>query len=511
MLQLIPVTEQPTADGRSRRFAKFCAVFAIAVLFHGLLLPMVETGGDAAEAWLFVKKLSWGLPIADREWNHRTVRFGILGPAYATQAFLGTSAWVYYVAPLTMCGLSSALLFRLADRRMSQTAAWAVTAAFCLFPQIHTVATQLKPEIFSLVYILASANAIVSFGDTRKTRYLIAGGIWLFVAYGTKAPNLFYVPGLLALLFAEGGRGKAALVFGGVALALGGLENAAHVTAGQTYGRIGYMMAKHFTSPTLAPMGVLGLFERYTQLTGAWAWLLGLTVLATVGLLVRRKDLGRFERAIVVFPLVFFVITTFAVKSIDPIAPAQPFRDRYLSSAIPWMLLTIALAARHLGPELSGRVRARGPWLVAGIGGLLVIVQIALNPVSLGDHPLRLFPRYQAQFSEAFRSGAPVYEAGPGHNSLRVTRSLFWSPTLNQNDEGEHAVAPRMRRSKKVPGYWYMVDESRWSAHPRPTRRKIIRRWRGTDQLEVYRVLEIADGKVTADLFRMRVRAVPQR
>lgn len=504
------MTEQPTAPGQGHRFATLCGVFVAAVLFHGLLLPMVETGGDAVEAWLFVKKLSWGLGIREHDWNHRTVRFGILGPAYVAQTLLGTGAWVYYVAPLTMSGIASALLFRLADRRLGRTSAWAVTAVFCLFPQIHDVSAQLKPEIFSLVYLLASANAVVSFGDTRKVRCLVFGGVWLFVAYGTKVPALFFVPGLAALLFAEGGRGKAALVLGGVALLLGGAENAIHLAAGQEYGRLGYMMAKHFSSPTLAPTSLLGLFERYTQLTGAWSGLLGLYVLATVAVFVRRKQVRGFEWAVVVVPLIFFVFTTFAVKSLDPIVPAQPFRDRYLSAAVPWMLLTVAVAARHVGPELSARLQTRSRWALAGVVALLGIVRVLMHPVPFAEHPLRLLPGYQAQFSEAFREGRPVFTTGARHNPLRVARSLFWSPTLNLGGGGGPADAvPRMHRPKGAPRHWYLVDESLWSGLRRPARRRMIRRWRGSRQLEAYRVIELDDGKVTGDLFRLRSAIVP--
>ena len=330
-------------NARARLVVTLFCVFAAAVAFHGVLLPMVETGGDAVEGWFFVKKLSWGIEITDREWNHRTVRFGILGPAYAAATVFGTRPWVYYVAPLLMSGIAAVLLFRLVDRRFGRSSAWLITGAFCLFPQIHDVAAQQKPEIFSLVYVLGCANALAAFGDTEKRAHLVVAGVWLFFAYWTKLPNLFFVPGLVALLLAEGGRAKEAALFGGTALLLIGAENIVHVSAGQEYGRVGYTVAKHFTSKALESTDLIGLFGRYTQLTGTWALLFAAYGVAAVVTIARRKTLTRFEQALVVLPLVFFVCTTFAIKSVDPLVPAQPFRDRYLSAAVTQVFAAVVL------------------------------------------------------------------------------------------------------------------------------------------------------------------------
>lgn len=496
------MTDDAPDNARARLVVTLCCVFAAAVAFHGVLLPMVETGGDAVEGWFFVKKLSWGIEITEREWNHRTVRFGILAPAYAAATVFGTRPWVYYVAPLLMSGIAAVLLFRFIDRRFGRPSAWLITSAFCLFPQIHTVAAQQKPEIFSLVYVLGCANALAAFGDTKKRAHLVLAGVWLFFAYWTKLPNLFFVPGLVALLLAEGGRAKEAALFGGTALLLIVAENVAHVSAGQEYGRLGYMVAKHFTSKALESMDLMGLFGRYTQLTGTWALLFAAYVMAAVFAIVRRTTLTPFERALVVLPLVFFVCTTFAVKSVDPLVPAQPFRDRYLSAAVPWMLLTVLIAARAL---LAGRIEAQKRWLVPTVIGLATAGRLATHPIPLEEHPLRLLPDYEAEFAEAFEDGRPVF-ATESRQGLRVARNLFWSPALNHDGE----ELPVIRKAKNEPKYWYLVDETRWLAGSRGSRRRAVRSWRGASHLEAYRIIEKEDGKFITDLFRLRTASVPR-
>lgn len=496
------MTDDPPDRTRAQLIITLCCVFSAAVAFHGMLLPMVETGGDAVEGWFFVKKLSWGIEITDREWNHRTVRFGILGPAYVAAAVLGTRPWVYYVAPLLMSGLAAVLLFRFTDRRFGRSEAWLITSAFCLFPQVHGVAAQQKPEIFSIVYMLACANALAAFGDTKKRHHLVFAGVCLFFAYWTKLPNVFFVPGLLALLLAEGGRAKEAVWFGGTALLLIATENIAHVAAGQEYGRLGYMIAKHFTSKALESTDVLGLFGRYTQLNGTWALLFVSYSLAAVVAIARRKVLRPTERALVVLSLVFFGCTTFAVKSLDPLVPAQPFRDRYLCAAVPWMLLTVLISTRVL---LAGRIEFCKRGVVPAAIGLATLGRVATHPVPLREHPLRLLPKYEAEFAETFEHGRPVF-ATESRQGLRVARNLLWSPALNHDGD----ALPIIRTAKTEPKHWYLIDETRWNAESRHSRRRAIRSWRGSSHLEAYRIIEKEDGKFLADLFRMRVGTVPR-
>ncbi|MCR9159584.1 MAG: glycosyltransferase family 39 protein [Nannocystaceae bacterium] len=487
---------------RSRLAFTLLGVFAATVVFHAVMLPMVETGGDAVEGWFFVKKLSWGYDITEREWNHRTVRFGILGPAYAAVTLLGTRPWVYYVAPLLSSGIAAALLFHLTDRRLGRVAAWVAAAAFCLLPQIHLVAAQQKPSIFSIVYLLACANALAAFGDTKRHLHLVLAGVWLFFAYWTKVPNLFFVPGLAAVLLAEGGRAKQALVFGGTALVLIAAENGAHVWAGQEYGRLGYMLHKHFTSAALEPTDVLGLFERYTQLRGAWAVLFGTYLIAVATSIVRREALGPFERALVVLSVGFFVCTTFAVKSLDPLVPAQPMRDRYLTVAVPWMLLTVLVAARAL---LAKHTVPAARWLLPTAIGVAALGRLATHRVPMREHPLRILPAYEATFRDAFEDGRPVF-ASESRKPLRVARNLLWDPALNHDGK----ALPIIRWVKGEPQYWHLVDETRWQAERPRSRRRAVRGWRGESHLEAYRIIEEEDGKFITDLFRLRTAPIPR-
>ncbi len=489
----------------------FVGLFAL--MAQVATLPMVETGGDAVESWLHVKRFVLGAPVPVSEWNHRTVRFGILLPVYLVQVILGTKAWVYSVTPVAMSVAATVLVFRIATRRWGAAIGALAAASFVLFPEVHLVGAQQKPEIFSLVYMLGCVDAVLALSKDRRPWRVVVAAVFFFFAYWTKLPNLFFIPGLGGLLYAVGGRRKEFVLGAGVLLGLIGLENGGHVfLAGQEHGRLSYSLNNHLQSPTLAPIAFSDLFRRYTDLVGSWAVLMIAFSFASAAMLIARKRFERTDLALLGLPLGFVLLTSFAVKSIDPLVPVQPFRDRYLCVAIPGMIFALCSAACVFLRPVAQRWRLHG---LRGVVAACVIavtglgLQVAMRPVPFDMHPLVVLPRYEREFTAAYEAGDPIISTDPRNNALRVSRSLFWSPPPDRSS-GE---LPRIRRALAEPRFRYIVDEQAIElGKKQKARRRYERSIRGQDALEAHRLLAFDDdGKLLYDLLRFRVAQVPQR
>ena len=120
---------------------------------------MIHTGVDERDYWYAAKALSQGLPFP--AFSHRTVRWAIILPVALLQKLLGTHPNVYYVAPL-LNALAQTLLLYLFGKRIRGRFVGILSAVMLIFfPYQIRAASQVRPEIFSITYMLLCAYLLV--------------------------------------------------------------------------------------------------------------------------------------------------------------------------------------------------------------------------------------------------------------------------------------------------------------------------------------------------------------
>ncbi len=434
-----------------RRIVAGLVLFTLA--FRLLTLMMIATGIDERDYWFSARRLLLGLPYDNIQ--HRTIRFAVILPVLAAQALFGTHPDVYYVVPLVLSLVQVALIYRVGLRLHGRAAGFVAALMLVTFPYMIRGGSQVRPDSFSLTYVLASFSFFLAYldGERDRTRNLLVSSVFLFVAYQAKITNIYFAPGfLLAILAFRRGRGRGrrdALLFCAPLLVLYAVEHALlYRLSGDPLGQIGIIIHNHFTGDYIAPMDFWGLFGRFSPGKLPWYWMavLLLAAAAAVRYAVRRKP-DAATAALLALAASFLLGETFVVKSIHPVIPVEPFIHRYLLGMLgPVLLLDAPLLVdvwRRVRPA-AGPLRARScaslmaAVLLAAAGafsipGLPRSVRIyANNPLRPSEHPLALVEDYRRTVSDAFDRGVPVVATDDlsGRNPLETCAQFFVSDSV---------------------------------------------------------------------------------
>ncbi len=407
------------------------------LFFRLLTAANIETGGDAAGVWFYAKKLLYGLPY-DR-WSHHAARFGMIFPVYLIQAVFGTHPVVYYITPLLFFLLQILFLYKIGLRAHSIKLAYLSSMLLIFFPQMFRHAVQIKPGGFCATYILISVYFLFKFHDSEDhpNVYVLLSSVFLFLAYLAKITSLFFLPGIVLSIWVLRKRIRYIIVFCSLLFVLFLGETAIYyLVAGFKFGRIGIIMGAHLSSGNLQPLSsFLDLFDRYTGMIGYWkiyffAYLLSTCFLAVVA---KRIEMDEKIKSLLIIPLGFFLLLTFAVKSIDPVIPAMSFNHRHLVLAAPLMMLIISYSLIVAFRSLQGALfKGRSvPSLLKGIkpvplyalitGFLAVLSLLAFIFVLpyypkyardrfFYDHPFQLAFQYHRVLNHAYTSGIPIIQ-----------------------------------------------------------------------------------------------------
>lgn len=448
------------------KLGKKDAVIILSLIFLALwvrlsTLMMVHTGVDERDYWFAAKAISQHLPYP--ELSHRTVRWAVILPVAFAQMLFGPHPNVYYVMPL-LAALSQAVLVYLLGRALNGRLAGSLSSiALTFFPYQIRAASQVRPEVFSMTYILLAALALVLYvreADGRsRFSFVTLTALATFLAYEAKITNLFFMPGIaLAILLYSKGKGlKDVFVYGSVLAGLYFAETAAYaVFTPYKLGHLAVIASHHLSSEFAAPLGgFLDLFKRYAPENLELYWsipFLAFAALAFLSLTPRKsdapsraKDPGM--RAVILAALSFFFFVTFAVTSVDPLLPAEDFINRYFCAVLPLVLAVLASGASNALARGRPSARAvlarafsgwRAPVATLGLCALVTVVfslpivprsvrPFAHTPLRLGDHPIALNLAYRPLVTKAYDEGTPIVAAdGNGGMNAALTATYFF-------------------------------------------------------------------------------------
>jgi hypothetical protein len=415
-----------TISGEDRRVILALVLFAL--FFRLATIMMINTGVDERDYWQSARALSHGLPYP--ELSHRTTRYGVILPVAAAQLVLGVHPNVYYVLPVLNCMLQAALAYLLGLRLRGRLTGLLFSLALILFPYMIRAGSQVRPEIFSITYMLLALMYFCEYMNARNDSFrpLLWSAMWIFVSYETKIDNLFLVPGLLFAMLLYKRRVRHAVSFAGILFGLFVIETVLYaVFTTYRFGELEIIMQKHFSAGSFTVPRLIDLLQRYApeNLQPYWSVPFAIFGIGSIAYLSKGRDLR--IKSLILGALSFFFFITIAVKSLHPIIPAEDFINRYFSVVLVPVFLTLAFMAEGAARRVlkTGRALAfiNSPrvfiaLVIAGFLGTTFVFsmpffperlrQYAHSPFDLARHPFALNERYWQLVNEAYTGGIPI-------------------------------------------------------------------------------------------------------
>ncbi len=440
-------------------------LLVITAIFRLWTLMMIHTGIDERDYWYSAKSLSQGLEYPYI--NHRTIRWSVIIPVAAAQIVTGVHPNAYYVLPFLNAMAQTAILFMLAKRLFDRKTAVLACLFMIFFPYQIRAASQIRPEIFSITYILTMLWFFSLYWDAKEQetnrRWLVLSSIMLYIAYHAKITNLFFFPGMIVLILIHAKESRKKMLadsalFGGICLGAFLIETFIYgIVAGFPLGHLQIISANH-----LEGMRSLGswteIFNRYRSPYLQAYWQIPFILFAALSADALANRRHRLLPLIIVPALSFFLFITVAVSGIHPLKMAEPFINRYFSAVLPYVFIVISW---YLGRALEAiRIRTRlrrqsilGVFYAVSCIGTVsfsVFFSLPIVPKALrayitspftSNHPFSLNQRYRQTINDAWDSGIPIIGTSD-HAGINALETAAWYYLDIDRYDGKRAPGP---------------------------------------------------------------------
>jgi 4-amino-4-deoxy-L-arabinose transferase-like glycosyltransferase len=382
-----------------------------------IMTSAIQIGPDPNQKWGFARQVLAGRFPTAAGFNHHHARWGVNIPLIITQSFFGQEASSIAITPILFAIIQSILLYHI-GKRLNGPAAGVIAAVLPhLVPSAGYMLSTVQTLAFERVYILVTLYALIRSADVRHSKWLALACVSGFFAYLAKETTVFVLPGLAYLAWISRGRLKDAIVFSASFVALFLTETLLYrLTFGFKLGRATIISAHHMGVPKLKiRMTFWQLFDRYLHLEPVVNFLFYGALVASLVVpfwyrLRKREPVPMVLKGTLAATWSFFLGTTFALKSINPLLPAQPPLPRYLLPGVPLLALLVGWAlvewgaplVRPLGRKLDLRRALVAVPLVAALGVLLV-----LRP-AWSKTGIARTKKLESAVQQAFETGAPI-------------------------------------------------------------------------------------------------------
>jgi hypothetical protein len=468
------------------------SLLAFALLFRFLTLMIFHTGIDESDYWYAAKALANGLPYP--ELTHRTVRWAVILPVAAAQLVLGSGPSVYYLLPVLNTLLQAAIAWDIGKRLRGDLTAFAASFALIVFPYMIRAGSQIRPEIFSMTFVLLAVLSLVRYmeKDGAERFVPIAGmTLWLFAAYESKITNLFFLPGFCAAIWLYKKKPLDVCILGASLFLLFLAETGLYgLLAGFPGGHLQIIAANHLaeTEGQIENMRFIDLFRRYSPEYLQPYWQVPFVLFAAAGTyyLVRRAGDKRLK-SIVVAAASFFFFLTFAVGGLHPLKPAEAFINRYFCAVLGPVFLVSAYALEGLSLKLgflAFLLNRKALIAVVGLSAAALIFGAVFknmlprgareylnSPLALNEHPLVLGERYRREANAAYEAGIPIAAVSglPGENATRAVARFLIDVKNFQNGK------PPAAREADIGGKKYLYVSEKAQAEFPPELEAVVR------------------------------------
>ncbi len=475
--------------GNAHDIAIMVALAALCLTHRIQTLEPVNTGGDAATKWQFVREWFFKHDFAHAEWNHHMTRFGVLVPAYVSQLLLGHGIRAYYAVPLAACVVQVIFVYA-CGKRLSGRLAGVLAALLLIYTSLMaTAGSQLLPDLFTGTYGIAMTYLYLRYADAQgkaRTAWLVGSALVAFVGYLAKETMVFFYPGMaIAIWLAARSSAarvplKAALkplfVFFGVLLVGLVLETIAYRVFTAYHSRASIVVASHIGHSDeggRADTTFWKLFERYLHIDKGWVLAFYVFLPCWLGLLGFAKNYR--VRGLLCVVGSFFFLLTFLVRSLSPMLLWQRFMSRYLDPTAPFVQLVTALFVVLVLQQLwqeqgDGRVGQQLGRLERYGATLLLIASAALSVSSYLDlkqeGPRALIQGHELSVitNDAYARNLPIVirrarAGGPAYaRDVMAIYSIYLDPKALQRN----GRLPSFEEAKRVSGsLTYLVKDPR--------------------------------------------------
>lgn len=417
---------------RAENLSIALALACFALFLRLATLMPIHTGVDERDYWHSAKAIARGLPYP--ELTHRTVRFSVILPTAIGQLVAGSGPNSYYVMPILNSMFQAALFFLIGTRLHGRLAGILAGLGIILFPYMIRAGSQVRPEIFSISYMATACYFFIRFIESKKHgyRWIVLCGFSIFVGYLAKITNLFFLPGFAIAAFLARKRLRDPVILCIVPFILYLIETPLYaIFTPYPLGQLQVISANHLDgNAALQEVSFLGLFLRYAPRNLDAYWSIAFILFAILSFRACYNKSWRINRLSLILPGVsFFFFLTFAVKSFDPVVPAEPFINRYFSAVLVPVILVIAIALAELitsvmrvrlSMQPTQRHKAVLVWTGLGFSSIVLILLSAILPIPdsyriylphpfrLGSHPISSNSFYQKTVTESWDLGRPI-------------------------------------------------------------------------------------------------------
>jgi len=493
----------PTAtpsEVRGSSFSEACAVWlrahvhdlAIVISLAALCLMQrlatldpVNTGGDAATKYQFVREWFYAHDFAHAEWNHHMTRFGVLVPAYFAQRFFGHGLRGYYAAPLAACLVQVAFVYA-CGKRLSGRFAGVLAAVLLTYASLMaTAGSQLLPDLFSGTYGIVMTYLYLRYADAagrERMAWLVGSALVAFAGYLAKETFVFFFPGMAIAVFLaardpvrgiRATKWRELVVFFGVLLVGLTIETLAYRSFTAYHSRLSIVFSSHVGNSDEGgrpDTTFWKLFDRYLHIDKGWAVAFYVFLPCWLGLLGLVRNYRM--RALLAVVASFFFFLTFLVRGLNPMLLWHRFMSRYLDPSAPFVELVtalfVALALRQLWQEFERPALSRLANRVQPFGGAFVAIGCALIVYSgysdwKGDtrNAFSKGSELSSIANDTYRRNLPIF--------IRKTRAAdvyardvaaLYSIYIDPRDELRNGRLPSFDEAKRVTGnLTYLVKD----------------------------------------------------
>jgi Dolichyl-phosphate-mannose-protein mannosyltransferase len=434
------------------------SLMALCVTVRVLRLTPVDIFWDAGAKWHFVRQWSYGNNFSHGHWSHHMARFGVNIPAYFAQRLFGTSADVYYVAPIALFTLGALFVYLTASRLGGRSAGILGGLLMAVLPGMDRTAAQLLPDGIAGTAAVIGGYAFVRFCDAdgkQRQRWLFGVGLACVWAYAVKESSVLMFPGVVLAVFLSRRSYKEALILVGLLALYGLLETAGFRLFTPYANRLAVVEEEHGLYP---PVSFWGLFGRFFKLEPPmqmlfWLWLA--SVLHDLGSNDKRR------RLFLLLPLGFVFCLTFFVRRIDPIIQWESFKPRYMAPGGPLFVTSVAVFASDCGrgayAVLKGpRLEALRMKMASDAGWWTFVMCVALGLAFFFDarpgfasHPLVVLRHDAGVLNDAFRRNLPIVEHAANPRGLNTVYAVYMRP--------EYLAQSNLAKGGSLPDIWEAV------------------------------------------------------
>ncbi len=392
------------SGGSFRNTAIVFILIAISVLFVRSFYTVEPEMHDARKKWIVASELAeTNDPALIVSWDHHSSRWGVVIPAYLAVKVGGQNLITYLGLVLSLFAVTFSTLIICGKRDAGPGLLYAFGVLLFFEPMFFRASTQLQPFMFGVFYLTVSLWLLCRYLSTANVVLLALSALFAFFAYGAKELYLFFIPGLLLLLFLRSGF-KACfyycvwlfaflfveiLIFNSLVdgLTYGRIEflrsgkHVSKMTGGTNVASSSRFLIEYYNSLPYPQKGFEFLFGRWHRLPLFNQILVFLSTIYVVLLVLKGKitRMGDFSLGIIFLTYSYSILLSVTPLSISPLIPLQPLWEKYLTPVMPFFMYIGFLMCWQIVTVQKMFPRGKAVWCINGLALVFVVYALVLD------------------------------------------------------------------------------------------------------------------------------------